>query len=255
MEKKLSRRDLFRRVIFAGGFAAYAANGCIAGGIPGYRSNKEVAQQDEEIDIKKYTPYILSIAARLHKSVHSWSDYGPAPMFLAQSSVGIAVSEWAIRRDGQLPPRKKESFLEKFSFLQPQADIVFPRERNKDRRVFLCSLVATFFGRVVDNYSTVRVLSESQDPRFKEYGFDDYIFETNPQMDAHPDVTYLLKPKNFIPELIYLGLSYASPMIGSFTATGSFFAYSNNGRIEEIIDTGYKVGDLVKAKLQDTISN
>jgi hypothetical protein len=116
-------------------------------------------------------------------------------------------------------------------------------------------MAATFFGRLSDNYSTTRVISVSQDPRFREYGFNKYFFEGNLVLEIHPDAKYMLRPRNMITELLTLGLSYISPIAGARVATGSFFAYSNNRRIEEILNACYQIGDRVKEKIQSGYSH
>ena len=122
-------------------------------------------------------------------------------------------------------------------------------------KIRLGSLGGMLLNRIVDNYSTRKVIRIMSDPRFKAYGFDKFIYERNPNLSIHPSVSELFKPKLLLFEGAGIVVSYFWPLLGYGFGFGAPAIYIHNMGIADALEIGYVVGDKIKEKLQQSATD
>ena len=94
----------------------------------------------------------------------------------------------------------------------------------------LISVIIFLLGRFADNYSTYRLIKES-DNKFFEYGLNKYFYESNPTMSSHPTKSGLFKSILIIEVPILLVSSFIYPPVLLGYGLGSFVAWYNNKKL------------------------
>lgn len=108
--------------------------------------------------------------------------------------------------------------------------------------------IAAIANRVIDDFSTIRAIAEF-DRRFFEYGLDEYYGETNPNLPKH--VTYRDIIRYLPSEIFAVALCSAFPPFGYGLALSTIPVYAINSASRREIRAAKKVGDVVKAGLND----
>ena len=111
------------------------------------------------------------------------------------------------------------------------------------------SLALATTGVSLDIYSTYRFAEKHQDPRFTEYGFDQFGGEINRFLPLHPKPEDVIGPTQILMTTPGLLFSYFCPPLG-FVAGARSIAYINNTRYIDVLDTAYSIGDQVKRMLE-----
>ena len=198
--------------------------------------------------------------------------------FMAKLAVGIPISfvaqeeyiRRARKRFEENYPRENKALSEYFDDIGQAAkritrdypEIMFPGmiagfftgseivyTNGKTRRVFISSLISSGIGRLLDHYSTYRVLKLFEDPRFKEYGLDALFFESNVEMGFHPSAKTLLSPAVVLNEIGIVALSGINTPFAYALSGASAGAAMGNSRVESLMRTYFSIGDKVKFRI------
>jgi hypothetical protein len=116
-----------------------------------------------------------------------------------------------------------------------------------NRNIGLSSAV---IGRVVDIASTFATLRAIKDPRFKEYGLDDFIFELNTQTSPHPS-PYQVIEDTALQSGAICAASWIFPFLGRGYLTVSPLIAANNVTVASLIYHALDIGDKVKKLVKD----
>ena len=115
------------------------------------------------------------------------------------------------------------------------------------------AVVAMAINRIADNVSTRSFVKEFDD-KFFEYGLNNTFSEGNPTMPSHPTLKEL--NKRVIPiDIGALALSFFMPGLGYMFGVLTPHIYYNNSIIAVYIRVAKKVGDMVKAGLNDGMND
>ncbi len=100
-------------------------------------------------------------------------------------------------------------------------------------------------GKAIDIASTITFARYHSDPRFFEYGLDQYFSEANPWVGKHPDVADLIRFSVLtMPATAFAG--YKFPFIGRSYLGASAFIAEHNTRGAYFVGLSIDMGDQVK---------
>lgn len=123
-------------------------------------------------------------------------------------------------------------------------------DKAVSRRIFLTSGLASIINRVLDKYSTYRVALLMEDSRFREYGLNKAIAETNPALSMHPTPEEIFKPKEVLNEASALITGTVIVPFGFSLGASAPFIYLKNAYAADMIEISFKIGDYVKKKIE-----
>jgi len=114
-------------------------------------------------------------------------------------------------------------------------------------------LIFHLINRISDYYTSRKVFELFEDSRFKEYGFDKYFIEINPTLAEHSKKEFL-NIKQKVLQTLFGIVSIILPPVGHGVASTTLLLYENNRTAYKIIKKELDIGDNVKKKVEEGLS-
>lgn len=115
--------------------------------------------------------------------------------------------------------------------------------------LFILSGISTASHRILDKASTIKFADTMRDPRFKEYGLDEFYVELNPRLPPHPTPQDLLSPSKLYREAINVVSGAISPPVGFFALMDMWDVPIHNLHVDFKMRLAMELGDKVKERL------
>ena len=182
-------------------------------------------QPVQETEVSKYSEEIVLASIRLSDRLLQVPRKYP---ILLPSILGGTVIGWQMRSD-----TGKQSW------------------QNRGR-LAAASIGCMTVNRLCDDYSTLDFITLMEDPRFIEYGFNQYFAETNKRLGYRPGRYDLISKRTLFEDLGMICISVLVPPVGIAFGFSAPVIYANNTSISNTIAIGYRIGDQVKEKIKES---
>ncbi|MBR9704114.1 hypothetical protein GOV12_01775 [Candidatus Pacearchaeota archaeon] len=201
--------------------------------------NKESISKKDNNPISNNSKIILQTSYRLLEKIYSIPH--KLPNLYTPTFVGLLAGHEA-------------SSLFKNRKMNRRNFLTFFNRSKSPRKISLFSLSMTGVNRTVDIYSTREAGKRMQDPRFEEYGFNQFIMELSPRSKSNKPPNFR-EPNQIAMDLGILAISYFIPTIGFALGAMTPTIYLNNMGVARTLDISYAIGDKIKEMLANDATN
>ena len=181
--------------------------------------NETEKSQVQDSLVKKFAPGILYVASEITPQYLHILDENDAGLMGGMMGFGMTA----------------------MIAIKPDNDFAIP---------IYCATGATILtGRALDLYSTQKFARTVQDSRCREYGFDQFYFEANRMLPAHPKPSDVLSLDQLKDEATKVTLNILAIPVGIQVGMWSAEAFFNNLKNDCLLRLGMQMGDEVKDRL------